>query len=132
LRLIEQLVRDLNMPTEIVGAPIVREPDGLAMSSRNVFLSPAQRQWAPSVYRALQAALAQFRGGERDAGAIMQGVRRLLDAADDVVLDYVELVSWDTLQPMAEATPGALLAVALRLGKTRLIDNVRLNLEGTV
>ena len=130
LRLIEQLVRDLNMPTEIVGAPIVREPDGLAMSSRNVFLSAAQRQWAPSVYRALQAALAQFRAGERDAGAIMQGVRRLLDAADDVVPDYVELVSWDTLQPMAEATPGALLAVALQLGKTRLIDNIRLNLAG--
>ena len=125
LRIIEQLVRDLDFPIDIVGAPIVREADGLAMSSRNVCLAPPQRRWAPAIQAALQAALSRYRAGEKDAATLAGLVRERLQTGPDVVLDYVDLVSWTALTPIAEACDGALLAVALQLGQTRLIDNVR-------
>jgi pantoate--beta-alanine ligase len=122
LAIVRRMVRDLDMGIEIVGVPIVREPDGLAMSSRNAYLSPVERGRALSLSRALFAARDAAAAGERDAAAVVAGARAALDV-DRV--DYVDLVDAESLQPVTDFARPAVLAVAAFVGRTRLIDNVR-------
>ncbi|MCW5933550.1 MAG: pantoate--beta-alanine ligase [Fimbriimonadia bacterium] len=129
MRLIQQMVRDLNLRVEIVPCPITREPDGLAMSSRNVYLSPEQRQAALSLNRALQWAQSQVESGERDLAQIQAGARAIIEAEPLTRLDYVEVVHADTLEPIAELHDRALLALAVYFGQTRLIDNRVLSVD---
>ncbi|MGH9867378.1 MAG: pantoate--beta-alanine ligase [Candidatus Polarisedimenticolia bacterium] len=122
---IRTLARDLDMGVRIVVCPTVREPDGLAMSSRNAYLTPAQRAAAPVIFGALSRAAEAAASGERSPRAILAQARRVLDSEPLFRTEYVELVSTADLRPIEEAESGkeALLAVAGRLGGTRLIDN---------
>ncbi|OJT25963.1 pantoate--beta-alanine ligase [Archangium sp. Cb G35] len=124
LQVIRALERDLNLGVEIIGMPTVREPDGLAMSSRNAYLSPEERQRALSLSRGLAAAQALCRSGARDTSALVAAVRRELEAAS-LREDYVELVDATSLTPLPAVSPGqtARLLVAAFVGSTRLIDN---------
>jgi pantoate--beta-alanine ligase len=124
LQVIKALNRDLHLGVEIIGMPTVREPDGLAMSSRNAYLSAEERQRALSISRGLAAAQALYRSGVRGAVALVDAVRREIRAAD-LREDYVELVDAEQLTPVAEVRPGqpARLLVAAFCGTTRLIDN---------
>lgn len=124
--IIARMVRDLNFPVELRLAPIVREPDGLAMSSRNTYLSADERAVAPRIHGALEEARAAFEAGARDARPLVQRVRSRLDAVAAFRVDYVEAVAWSTLCPVEQIADKTLLAVAVRLGRTRLIDNVLL------
>jgi len=123
LAVIRRMVRDLDFGIEIVGVPIVREPDGLAMSSRNVYLSPDERAQALSLSRGLAAAEAAFRDGERDAAALLAAARAPIEAAPLARIDYVELRDADELTPVERVERRAVLAMAVFIGKTRLIDN---------
>jgi pantoate--beta-alanine ligase len=125
--IIRQMVRDLNLPVEIVVSPIVREPDGLAMSSRNTYLSPQEREAALVLRRALTQVRSRFDQGERNATALIEAGRQTLTKEPAVRLDYIEIVDPDTLDPMPELTSPALLAVAAFVGNTRLIDNILLD-----
>jgi pantoate--beta-alanine ligase len=125
LQVIRAMVHDLFMEVEIAGMPIVREPDGLALSSRNAYLSKAERERALALSRALFAARDRVAAGERDAGALRAGMERELALATDRI-DYVELVHPETLAPVARAEPGTMALVAAYVGRTRLIDNVKL------
>jgi pantoate--beta-alanine ligase len=127
LAIIRRMVRDLNFPIEIIGAPTVREPDGLACSSRNEYLNADERAQAPVLQRALREARRLFGDGERSAAAILDAARNVIATAPLARIDYLELVNADTLQPAAEANRDSLLAVAAFFGRTRLIDNVRLS-----
>jgi pantoate--beta-alanine ligase len=126
--IIRRMVRDLNLPVEIVVCPIVREPDGLAMSSRNAYLSPQERTSALVLYRALTAAKTLFEQGERNASTLIAGGRRVMAKERGVRLDYFEIVDPELLAPVTELTRTALVAVAAVVGTTRLIDNVLLGL----
>jgi pantoate--beta-alanine ligase len=119
---IRQFVSDLNMPVRIEVCPTVREPDGLAMSSRNVRLSPAERARATSLHRALAVATEAVAAGERDAAAVKASAIAALDCAG-VEPEYFELVSADTLAPVPRIEGEVLVLVAARVGATRLIDN---------
>jgi pantoate--beta-alanine ligase len=124
-RVIERMVTDLRMPVTVVGAPTVREPDGLAMSSRNAYLSPEERARALSIPRALAAVREAFAAGERRAAALLSLARAHVDPAARSI-DYVALADPVTLEPHDDAgvlAGPALLALALRIGTTRLIDN---------
>jgi pantoate--beta-alanine ligase len=123
LAIVRRMVADLAMGIEIVGAPIVREPDGLAMSSRNAYLSPAERSRARSLSRALFAARDGAAAGEGDAVTLLGMARAALDVDR---LDYLELCDAETLAPLSRLDRRAVLAVAGFIGRTRLIDNVRL------
>jgi pantoate--beta-alanine ligase len=124
LQVIKRLVSDLNLDVEVVGCPIVREPDGLAMSSRNAYLSPEERESAVALYRALQLAKRLFEGGERDAETVKRKVREFLESYPLVKgVDYVEVVSADTLKPVKTIKEGDLIALAVFVGNARLIDN---------
>lgn len=127
LQVIRALNRDLHLGVDIVGMPTVREPDGLAMSSRNAYLSPEERQRALSLSRGLKAAQALLREGTREAGALVGAVRRELEAAG-LREDYVGLVDAEHLRPLVTVAPGqsARLLVAAFSGATRLIDNLPL------
>jgi pantoate--beta-alanine ligase len=120
---LRRMASDLRLATEIVVCPIVREPDGLALSSRNVYLSAAEHTQALALSRAVRNAEAQFAAGERRAGAIIAAAKEILAAEPSLRVDYVELVDWATLMPVESAAPGALFAVAAWGGATRLIDN---------
>jgi len=124
--LIEKMVADLNLPVRIEVVPTVRESDGLAMSSRNAYLSPEERQRAQSISRALAGAVKAFRSGQRGTAELRAGILRTLEAGGGLDIEYVEIVSADELQPVARAGDDAVVAVAARVGLTRLIDNVRL------
>ena len=125
---VRKLARDLDMGIEIVVLPTVREADGLAMSSRNVRLSPKQRRAAPAVYRALCAGLALWEQGETDADAMRSAVRDVLGAEPLLeAIDYVSVAASDTMEELERATPGAMLSVAAHLGPVRLIDNLILD-----
>ena len=126
LAIIRRMVRDLNFPIEIIGAPTVREADGLAFSSRNQYLSPAEREQAPVLQRALQEARRLAANGEWSASAILQAARKVIAAAPLARIDYLELVNAETLQPIPIVGPHSLIAVAAFFGQTRLIDNLRL------
>ncbi|MGE0706587.1 MAG: pantoate--beta-alanine ligase [Planctomycetota bacterium] len=123
LIVLARMARDLDLPVAVHGCPIVREPDGLAMSSRNAYLSPEERQRALALSGGLRAAQEAFRAGERDARALEELVRARLAAAQ-AREDYVSAVDPDTLAPAGAARAETILAVAAFVGATRLIDNV--------
>ena len=127
LAVISKMVADLNIPTEIIPCPIVRENDGLAMSSRNVYLSPAEREQATILYEALTAAQTLIAEGERNAEAVKERLTSILNTANLGIIDYVEIVDFHTLQPTATIKPPTLIALAVKFGNTRLIDNVIIN-----
>ena len=120
---IRQMTRDLNFPIEIVICPIVREPDGLAMSSRNVYLDPEQRQAATVLYRSLCAARNAYENGERDAEKLRQIMKDVLATEPLAQMQYVSCADYDTLEELETVTGKTLLSMAVFLGKTRLIDN---------
>jgi pantoate--beta-alanine ligase len=120
---LRRMVTDLRLATEIVVCPIVREPDGLALSSRNIYLSQTERSQALALSRAVRQAEALVAGGERRAQALVAAARQTFAAEADVRVDYLELVNWATLEPVEIAAPGSLFAVAAWVGATRLIDN---------
>jgi len=124
--IIRRMVQDLNLPVEIVVCPIVREPDGLAMSSRNAYLSPQERQSALALNRSLTEVKHRFDQGERHAANLMEAGKQVLAQEPTVRLDYFEIVDPATLDPMPELTRAALVAVAAFVGGTRLIDNILL------
>jgi len=124
LAVIRRMTADLNLPVAIVRVPTVREPDGLAVSSRNGYLDPEQRKVAPLLYRALQEAEKQIRSGEQDAAKIRAAALRVLGQAPLVRVEYLEVVDPDEMQPVSSVTPPVHVAGAAWLGATRLIDNV--------
>jgi pantoate--beta-alanine ligase len=120
---IRQMTRDLNFPLEIVICPIVRESDGLAMSSRNVYLEPEQRKAATVLYRSLTAARNAYENGEREAETLRQIMKDVLAAEPLAQMQYVSCADYDTLEELETVTGKSLLSMAVFLGKTRLIDN---------
>ena len=124
LAVIRRMVADLAFPNEIVACPTVREPDGLAVSSRNAYLSAEERARATVLYRSLEAGRTRFAAGERDPAAIELAAEELLRAEPGVEPEYVALVEPDGFEPVERAEAGQVLAVAARVGRTRLIDNV--------
>ena len=121
LAIIRRMVRDLNFPLEIIGVPTVREPDGLAMSSRNVRLSPAERQAAAVLYRALEAA----QSSDQTAARVRVDIARRIIAAEPLArIEYIEIVDSDTLAPVATVDRECRMALAAWFGQTRLIDNI--------
>jgi pantoate--beta-alanine ligase len=125
LQVIRAMVRDLFMAVEVVGMPIIREADGLALSSRNAYLSKEERERALALSRALLAARDRAAAGERDAASLRAGIERELAKGADRI-DYAEIVHPETLAPVARAEPGSVALVAAFVGRTRLIDNVKL------
>jgi pantoate--beta-alanine ligase len=120
------MVRDLNLPVEVIVCPTVREPDGLAMSSRNAYLDPPHRQAAMVLYRALMRVQALAGAGEHDAAALAAAGRETIRQEPLGRLDYLEIVHPETLDPLSDISGGALVVVAAYFGNTRLIDNVML------
>jgi len=120
---IRRMTLDLNLPVEIVVCPIVREPDGLAMSSRNVYLNPEERRAATVLFRALRAAQERFAAGERNGDALRAAMRAVIDAEPLARADYVSVADLDDLHELETVTSRALASLAVRIGTTRLIDN---------
>ena len=120
---IRRMVADLDFDVEVLGMPIVREPDGVAMSSRNAYLSAPERRAARCLSRALDTARAAFEAGERRSAALLEKARAVLDAETLARVDYAEIVDAETAQPAGTVDRPALLALAVFIGKTRLIDN---------
>jgi pantoate--beta-alanine ligase len=127
LAVIRKMVRDLDLPVEVVGCPIVREPDGLAMSSRNSYLTPAERRAAPVLHRALCTAHDRFLSGVRDADSLRETMRAVLDEEPLARTDYVSAADPATLREVAQVDGPVLLSLAVFLGKARLIDNLLLD-----
>lgn len=127
LAVVTRMVRNLDFPVEIVPCPTVRESDGLAMSSRNARLSPEERAQAPVLYRALRAACDRVRAGERDAAALERLIRSILAEAPLGEVDYVEIVDAGDLRPVTTLSGQTVMALAVRFGDTRLIDNVKVD-----
>jgi pantoate--beta-alanine ligase len=127
IAIIRRMVRDLDLPVEIVVGPIVRESDGLAMSSRNAYLSPEQRKQALVLHRSLMRVDSLVKAGGRTAAKLIAAAREEFEAENSVRLDYVEIVNPDTLDPVDDISRGALAAVAALVGSTRLIDNLLLS-----
>jgi pantoate--beta-alanine ligase len=124
--IIRRMTRDLHFPLKIIVAPIVREADGLAMSSRNKYLSPAQRQQATVLWRAVQKAKSNAATGRVSAAKMEQELRRLIAREPEARLDYIAFFDPDTLQPEKTIRKGTQIALAVFIGKTRLIDNAKL------
>ena len=120
---LRRMVRDLFLPVELVVCPIVREHDGLALSSRNTYLSPQERAQALVLSRAVHTVEELFAAGERNALLLMREAEKVFQTEASVKVDYIELVDWNALESVNEAQPGNLFAVAAFVGKTRLIDN---------
>lgn len=129
-RIIRQMAADLNLDTEIVVCPIVREPDGLALSSRNVYLKESDRRAATALYRSLDAVRHEIAAGERDAARLLAALRRVVDSEKGVSLDYAEIVDAETLEPVVSLRKTCLILVAALVGGTRLIDNALIEPEG--
>ncbi len=123
LAVIRRMVRDLNMPLEIIGCPIIREADGLAKSSRNTYLSAEERQAALCLSRALNKGRAAIEAGETDAAKAKAIITAEIEAEPLARIDYVEIVDWNNLDPVDSTAGSILAAVAVYIGKTRLIDN---------
>jgi|ERR1051326_5570681 pantoate--beta-alanine ligase len=123
---IERMVQDLNFPIKIIVAPIAREPDGLAMSSRNVYLSPAERKQALAIPRALDWCKEAFRKGQHDAGELRKGMLKIILYGPQAKVDYIEFANSRTLELVPSVEKGTLVLIAVWIGKTRLIDNVEL------
>lgn len=124
LVVIKRLVRDLALDIEVIGMPVVREEDGLAMSSRNAYLSQEERKAALNIYKALQAAKALFDQGESSSRVLLKEVKRVVEAAPLLKPEYGKLVDTKTMEDMDSVGKEALLAIAARVGNTRLIDNI--------
>ena len=122
--IVRKMVRDLDLPVEVAVCPIVREPDGLAMSSRNAYLDAAQRHSATVLHRALMEVQSLAEKGERRATPLIEAAQRVFRLEPSVRVDYVEIVDTETLDPVADVSRGALVAVAAFVGATRLIDNI--------
>ncbi len=129
LAILKQLVVDLNFDIEIVGCPIIREEDGLAMSSRNVRLSPSERKQARSLSRGLFGAKERFGSGVRDAKDLVSAARAVIAASPLAKIDYIEIRDAKTLAEVSTIDSPALMAVAVRFGQTRLIDNITLHTD---
>ena len=122
-RIIRQMALDLNLATQIVVRPILREPDGLALSSRNVYLNADERRAATALYRSLEATRQEITSGERNPAHLLAALRRVIDAEPAVALDYAEIVDAETLEPVVNLRGECLILLAAKVGKTRLIDN---------
>ncbi len=130
LAVIRRMTLDLNLPVEIVGMPIVREPDGLAMSSRNVYLSPEERRQALILSRALATARQMIRDGVRQAEEILAALRALIEEQPAARIDYLQICHQSTLQDQERVDGDSVLLLAVYVGKTRLIDNSSLLPQG--
>ncbi len=126
LAIIRRMVRDLDFKIDILGVPTVREEDGLALSSRNQYLSADERKQAVALRNALLEARRLFREGKTNSGELLRAIRKTIQQAPLARVDYAEIVDAETLQPLENARAGALAAVAVFFGKTRLIDNILL------
>ncbi len=124
LAVIRRMVDDLNMPIEIRPCPTVREPDGLAMSTRNQYLDPDQRRQATCLHRALTRAAELIATGEKSAPAIIDVMTEIINSASQAQIDYISIVDKDLLQPLATLDRPCLIALAVRIGPARLIDNI--------
>jgi pantoate--beta-alanine ligase len=129
-RIIRQMVRDLNVDAEIVVCPIVREPDGLALSSRNAYLRPDERRAATALYRSLDAVRGEIATCERDAARLLVSLRRVLDDEPKIAVDYAEIVDAETLEPVMSLRKNCYVLLAARVGSTRLIDNAFIEQDG--
>src|SRR5882724_2916130 len=129
MAIIRRMVRDLNIPVRIVSCPIVRQPDGLAMSSRNAYLSAQQKKSALALYSSLLEVQKRFAQGEHRTGPLIEAGKQVFAKEPAAHLDYFEIVNPDTLDPVEGVSRGALVAVAAFVGKTRLIDNVVLGMS---
>jgi len=123
-RIITQMARDLNLDSEIVVCPIVREPDGLAMSSRNAYLNAEERKAATVLHRALDAAKSELAAGVRDALQLQTRLRRKLDSERLATVDYMEIIDAETFEPVVRVSKSSYIVLAVFIGKTRLIDNL--------
>lgn len=123
LAVVRRMVRDLNFGISIVGCPIVREEDGLAMSSRNTYLSPKEREAALVLHKSLEIAEGMAKSGEQDAGKLISAIVKSIKSEPLARIDYVELVDAETLEPVKTVKAPILAAIAVYIGKTRLIDN---------
>jgi pantoate--beta-alanine ligase len=123
LKVIERMVKDLNMDLEIVPFPTVRERDGLAMSSRNMYLSPRERERALLIHKSIKKVEELFRGGTKDARSLEKEARRILGSEEGVDIEYVSISDGETLVEIDNIKEKAVLAIACRVGRTRLIDN---------
>jgi pantoate--beta-alanine ligase len=130
-RLIQQMVSDLNVDTEVVVCPIVREPDGLALSSRNAYLNAEGRRAATVLYRALEAARREMAAGVRDAFRLQGVMRKVLESEALATVDYVEIVDADTFEPVVQVRRSCYALLAVFIGKTRLIDNLLIESAST-
>jgi pantoate--beta-alanine ligase len=130
VRIISQMVRDLNLDTEIIVCPIVREPDGLALSSRNAYLNADERRAATVLHRALQAGRAELTGGVRDSLRLQSVMRRVLEGEPLAAVDYAEIVDADAFEPVTRIARPCYVLLAVFVGKTRLIDNLYLEPVG--
>ena len=126
LAVIRRMVADLNIPVEIAAVPTVREPDGLAISSRNQHLNSAERKAAPVLYRALEEAVKRIRSGERDASKVREAAIAILESEPLVRVEYLEIVDPTEIQPLSTISDSVRIAAAVWIGGTRLIDNVAL------
>ena len=129
LAVVRRMVRDLNFDLEIVGCPIVREEDGLAKSSRNTYLSEEERKAAVVLSRSLAKGKELIESGERDAETIKKAIREVIDAEPLAKIDYVEVVNFDTIEAMDTLDGTVLTAIAVYIGKTRLIDNFLMTIQ---
>ena len=120
---LRRMVTDLRLPTKIVVCPIVREADGMALSSRNMYLSAAERAQALTLIRTIRQVEKLAAAGKREANALIEAAWQSFAAEPAIRVDYIELVNWETLEPVESAAPGSLFAVAAWVGATRLIDN---------
>ena len=123
LKIIQRMVRDLNMAIDVIGLPTVREEGGLAMSSRNAHLSEGDREKALLIHASMEKVRAMVRSGQRNAGVLKEEARKVLESEDGIDIEYVDICDRETLEDVAVIGDAALFAVALRVGKTRLIDN---------
>jgi len=129
LAVVRRLVRDLHLPVEIASHPTVREPDGLAMSSRNAYLSPQQRAAAAAIYRALSSGRQRIEEGERSADNIRRLLREVLEQEPLIDLEYAEVVGADTFEPIRKIRGRIVMPIAVRIGSTRLIDNLSMEID---
>jgi pantoate--beta-alanine ligase len=130
-RIIQQMAGDLNLDTEIVVCPIVREPDGLALSSRNAFLNPEERKASTILYQALLAARQELSAGTRDSQDLQRVIRKVIAGEPLANLGYAEIVDAETFEPVVRVAKRSYIVLAVRVGKTRLIDNLLIEPVGT-
>jgi pantoate--beta-alanine ligase len=124
LLVVKKMAADLNMGVEVIAVPTVREPDGLAMSSRNTYLNPEERKQAAVLHQALTLAKRLYNDGKKDAGAIRRRMTALIQEKPLAAIDYISIADAETLEELEEVKPPALVSMAVKIGKTRLIDNL--------